>query len=305
MNNEENIYADIEEKEYETVFDGVINGFVERNGFSMMIIGMIIVFVSNCINFVSLEMYMSIVGILFMIFFIIFFVLMIMSLIKTKYTVPLSGNTLYPICSEEEKLQSIQRAEHAEEIEMKCLDINYPVRYCVKCKEFRLPRSYHCNKCNRCIEGRDHHCYLLQTCIGKNNFKFFYLTILYASLSFIFTGLFKVIDIVLKLNYFVTVEGESSLLGNLIIFCGSLFIDMIVLCISIILIFVLIDMFIGYTKVILTNRTSAEQYEYTQLRELTNDEYPVEYTFSNYKEFLDDNIIRSLLPIKRVDKEHI
>ncbi|KAF9110783.1 hypothetical protein BGX27_005895 [Mortierella sp. AM989] len=56
-------------------------------------------------------------------------------------------------------------------------------RWCEMCKTIKPDRCHHCSECNRCVLRMDHHCPWVNGCIGFGNYKYFYLFILYGSLS--------------------------------------------------------------------------------------------------------------------------
>ena len=54
------------------------------------------------------------------------------------------------------------------------------MRVCVRCLKMKPDRCHHCSVCNKCVVLMDHHCPWLINCIGMMNYKFFFLTVLYA-----------------------------------------------------------------------------------------------------------------------------
>ncbi|KAF9355460.1 hypothetical protein BGX26_006506 [Mortierella sp. AD094] len=56
-------------------------------------------------------------------------------------------------------------------------------RWCDICKIIKPDRCHHCSECNHCVLRMDHHCPWVNGCIGFGNYKYFYLFILYGSLS--------------------------------------------------------------------------------------------------------------------------
>ncbi|CAA0836385.1 Probable protein S-acyltransferase 16 [Striga hermonthica] len=61
------------------------------------------------------------------------------------------------------------------------------LRYCQKCALYKPPRAHHCRICNRCVLRMDHHCVWMNNCVGHANYKIFFVFVLYAVISCIYS----------------------------------------------------------------------------------------------------------------------
>jgi hypothetical protein len=71
-----------------------------------------------------------------------------------------------------------------------CFRFNYQkkLRWCLKCEQFKPPRSHHCSACKRCIPLMDHHCPWINQCVGYKNRKSFILFALYSSIGILWVA---------------------------------------------------------------------------------------------------------------------
>ena len=72
----------------------------------------------------------------------------------------------------------------------------FKVRFCNTCYIFRGPAVSHCKKCDNCVENFDHHCPWLGNCIGKNNYFYFFLFLIFCNV-FILSNLFSCISLII------------------------------------------------------------------------------------------------------------
>ncbi|XP_050250059.1 probable protein S-acyltransferase 15 [Quercus robur] len=60
-------------------------------------------------------------------------------------------------------------------------------RPCDKCFTYKPPRAHHCRICRSCVLRMDHHCMWINNCVGYWNYKAFFVLVLYAAISSIYS----------------------------------------------------------------------------------------------------------------------
>eukprot|EP00042_Codosiga_hollandica_P026412 m.124754 g.124754 ORF g.124754 m.124754 type:complete len:224 (-) comp52187_c0_seq1:44-715(-) len=52
-------------------------------------------------------------------------------------------------------------------------------RICEKCNAPKPIRTHHCSTCRKCVLDMDHHCPFIASCVGRNNYRHFFLFVVY------------------------------------------------------------------------------------------------------------------------------
>ena len=92
----------------------------------------------------------------------------------------------------------------------------YTIKSCHTCLIIRPLGSSHCGKCNSCIEKIDHHCPWLGNCIGINNYKYFYLFLIFMIIYMSFSEFNIIYNIIYN---FPKSKAKKALLIIFLIFC--------------------------------------------------------------------------------------
>ena len=162
--------------------------------------------------------------------------------------------------------------------------------YCLVKNNFR---SKHCLICQNCIDEFDHHCFWVGNCIGKNNYKLFFIFLIYILLNTLY-------NIGVNIYYLATEIGTENIQEDYKAFPGFYFgncflynnIFRIIVSISIFIICILffIPLFNLFRMQLNTAlekrqiRIDEEEYERMQLREKLDDEVWEDLKFDESKE---------------------
>ncbi|KAG1694164.1 hypothetical protein DVH05_021820 [Phytophthora capsici] len=56
-------------------------------------------------------------------------------------------------------------------------------RFCESCDKGKPYKAHHCRQCRRCVYEMDHHCPWINNCVGYNNYRHFWLLLMYIWVS--------------------------------------------------------------------------------------------------------------------------
>lgn len=77
-------------------------------------------------------------------------------------------------------------------------------RFCKTCQAKMPPRSHHCVLCDVCIVKRDHHCWFAGYCIGYKNHRYYFVMLIYMTITAIYCNL-------LNYEFVVKVKGRLGM----------------------------------------------------------------------------------------------
>lgn len=169
---------------------------------------------------------------------------------------------------------------------------------CSMCMRQKPERSHHCRKCDKCVQKMDHHCPWIANCIGKYNYKYFILLIIYGfNVSFsIFTSYFPFIIFILK-------EDQFSFLYCLIN-CAAFSFNIILLGFIMYLIYCNYDLVI--TNMTLIEKAECERFEMTNSYNQNTFNKQISYhmrhkydkgIINNLKDVFGDNCFMWIIPL--------
>jgi hypothetical protein len=87
-------------------------------------------------------------------------------------------------------------------------------RYCLKCEEFKPPRTHHCSDCARCTLKMDHHCPWVGNCVGYQNHKYFINFLWFAVAGMGYAALLFIVRLVGLISHVSMVIRERKIKGE-------------------------------------------------------------------------------------------
>mmetsp|Transcript_43482 Transcript_43482/g.102115 ORF Transcript_43482/g.102115 Transcript_43482/m.102115 type:complete len:342 (-) Transcript_43482:357-1382(-) len=148
------------------------------------------------------------------------------------------------------------------------------MRQCNRCKCNKPERCHHCSDCNSCTLKMDHHCPWVNNCVGFRNYKFFYLLLLYGTVTELLTIALLIYSLLEKDGKFKPWDYASMATIALV---GLFAIGTVGLAVF-------------HTSLLLVNQTTIEQ-----LQSVSSEKYSIGYK-NNVRQALGGNPLLWLVP---------
>lgn len=109
------------------------------------------------------------------------------------------------------KENSLKRQRDRKTIYISQLGYFQKYKICDTCNIVRPLRTAHCGSCDNCVLKLDHHCPWIGTCVGKRNYHYFFLFLVFLNLTQIFVVIFSVVFISAKIDFDVKYYKKNEL----------------------------------------------------------------------------------------------
>ena len=128
------------------------------------------------------------------------------NLLKSQKNLNLKNNENKKIFEYISGFENMEFEKKDEEVQKKKINLQ-KLHFCEICLIYKPDRTSHCKSCNACVRVYDHHCTLTNNCIGKRNYIYFILMVIFgATLNLFF------------ISSLVIISDEFSKIGYIYIF---------------------------------------------------------------------------------------
>ena len=163
-------------------------------------------------------------------------------------------------------------------------------KYCGTCAIMRPLRSSHCFDCSNCVEKCDHHCPWIGNCVGKRNYIYFYMFVVFFTIMLVYIEAFSIAHIWKYLHDEIDRNdklNKEKKRDHIVAFSlCEVIMDLYLIIYGIVCLAFVLGLLFYHTKLVCTNTTTKEM-----LKSLWKN--PFGNGFNRNKEY---NIINSLLP---------
>jgi len=128
------------------------------------------------------------------------------------------------------------------------------LNYCQTCSIYRPPRTSHCRVCDNCCQRFDHHCLWFGTCVGKRNYKYFYLLVVFISLNIVVEVIYNIYILIESIK-----DKDEKKIKNRIftiaVVCSTSFFGLMFF------IFFIVKLLVIHTRLVIQNFTFYEDFK--------------------------------------------